>query len=116
VWKDNRTLLWDLYALKPIADIPITASKLSDAGSLEHGNPAALFRVPRYRNKSICGTISLATFGKRGMALTCSLDRKVKHHSVLSLATKSGRPLKWMKPASAVSTSFGGMIELLCNL
>jgi len=47
---------------------------------------------------------------RRGVISTCSFDRKVQAHSVLSAATKSGRPPKWMKPASGVSCGFGGKI------
>jgi protein transport protein SEC31 len=47
---------------------------------------------------------------KRGVMATCSLDRKVQVHSVIGLATKSGRPPKWMKPSSGVSCGYGGTV------
>jgi protein transport protein SEC31 len=114
--KDNRTLLWDLYALKPIADIPNqqAAEAMAAAQQGQSSNPAALFSSTTLQEQKHMRYDVLWSPLKRGMALTCSLDRKVQAHSVLSLATKSGRPPKWMKPASAVSTSFGGMI-VSCN-
>lgn len=45
---------------------------------------------------------------KRGVASTCSLDRKIQAHSILGLSTKSGRPPKWLRPSSSVSCGFGG--------
>jgi protein transport protein SEC31 len=47
---------------------------------------------------------------KRGVASTCSLDRKVQAHSILGLSSKSGRPPKWMRPSSSVSFAFGGSV------
>jgi len=47
---------------------------------------------------------------KRGVASTCSLDRKVQAHSILGLSSKAGRPPKWMRRASSVSCGFGGSI------
>jgi len=47
---------------------------------------------------------------RRGVISSCSFDRKVQAHSVLGIATKSGRPPKWMKPASGVSCGLGGKI------
>jgi protein transport protein SEC31 len=47
---------------------------------------------------------------KRGLMATCSLDRKVQIHSVIGLATKTGRPPKWMKPSSGVSCGYGGTV------
>lgn len=47
---------------------------------------------------------------KRGVTLTCSLDRKVQAHSILGLSSSSGRPPKWMRPSSSVSFGFGGAL------
>lgn len=47
---------------------------------------------------------------RRGVISTCALDRKVQVHSMIGLATKSGRPPKWLKPSSSVSCGFGGSV------
>ena len=47
---------------------------------------------------------------KRGVASTCSLDRKVQAHSILGLSSRVGRPPKWMRRASSVSCGFGGSV------
>lgn len=47
---------------------------------------------------------------KRGVASTCSLDRKVQAHSILGLSTQSARPPKWLRPSSSVSCGYGGSV------
>lgn len=115
--KDNRTLLWDLYALQPIAEIPNhhaeEETSLHSQGA-QPSSPATLFSSNTLKEQKHMRYDVLWSPLKRGVALTCSLDRKVQAHSVLSLATKSGRPPKWMKPAGSVSTGFGGML-ISCN-
>lgn len=104
--KDNRTILWDLYALRPIADVP-------------NDTPAPQEDTNNGQNGTMFGTSGLASVQqrrydiqwsplKRGVLATSSLDRKVQVHSTIGLATKSGRPPKWMKPSSSVSFSHGG--------
>lgn len=115
--KDNRTLLWDFQRLQSVAELPpdtgddaVTAAMNSSQQSSSAANPSQLFA-----SSSLSGQKHMRVFCawsplKRGLALTCSLDRKVQIHSILSLATRSGRPPKWMRPASAVTTGFGGTI------
>ena len=102
--KDNRTILWDLYAMSPIGEVP---------------------NDPEEPQKSSGGTNEQSMFGlassqqrryevqwspvQRGIISTASLDRKVQAHSILGLAA-SGRPPKWMRPSSSVSCAFGGAI------
>jgi protein transport protein SEC31 len=111
--KDHRTLLWDLSTGQAIAEIPndqpdpvaltqkTSASNLFSSGGLTE------------QQKHMRYDVLWSPF-KRGLALTCSLDKKVQVHTVLSLATKSGRPPAWMRPASSVSMGFGGTY-VSCN-
>ena len=111
--KDTRTFLWDLRSLQPIAEIPNEHSgeELSSAAAAAHNNPSSLFaQSSSFGQKHMRYQVSWSPL-KRGVALTCSLDRKVQAHSILSLATKAGRPPAWMKPTSTiVRTSFGGTL------
>jgi len=102
--KDNRTLLWDVNTLKPIADIPNeddTQNAGASASSL-YGGGLSSSQQKRY-------DVQWSPV-RRGILSTCSFDRKVQAHSVIGAATKSGRPPKWMKPASGVSCGIGGSI------
>jgi protein transport protein SEC31 len=106
--KDNRTILWDLFSLQPIADIPTDKVEQqvdnTNASSQEMFASSGLASSQQRRYNVQWSPI------KRGIALTCSLDRKVQAHSILGLSGKSGRPPKWMRPSSSVSCGFGGAV------
>lgn len=106
--KDNCTILWDLFTLKPIADIP---NDVPEPAPVDNNNS----------NSAMFGASGLAPAQqrrydiqwspvKRGVLASCSLDRKVQVHSVIGLATKCGRPPKWMKPSSSVACGYGGTV------
>jgi len=106
---DNRTLLWDLYSLQPIAEIPNedvvatgAASNVMDPSSIYGGG---LSSSQQKRNDVQWSPL------RRGVISTCSFNRKIQAHSVVGLATKCGRPPKWMSPGgSGVSCGFGGVV------
>ncbi|KAK1739842.1 protein transport protein SEC31-like protein [Skeletonema marinoi] len=101
---DNRTLLWDLYSLQPIAEVPnedVTYGNASDPSSIYGGG---LSSSQQKRNDVQWSPL------RRGVISTCSFDRKIQAHSVVGLATKCGRPPKWMSPGSGVSCGFGGVV------
>jgi len=106
--KDNRTILWDLFTLLPIADIPnedhdtINPVTVQSASDLYGGGGVRSSQQRRY-------DVQWSPM-KRGVVSTCSFDRKVQAHSVMGLATKCGRPPKWLKPGSGVSCGFGGTV------
>jgi len=113
--KDNRTLLWDLVRLQAVAELPPdtdgdTAGGVSDPNHQQQATPTQLFASSSLSEQKHMRVVCAWSPLKRGLALTCSLDRKVQVHSILSLATQSGRPPKWLRPASAVTTGFGGTI------
>lgn len=105
--KDNRTILWDLFTLQPIADVPndvADQAAASAAGAQDTFAASGLASSQQRRYDVQWSPI------KRGVASTCSLDRKVQAHSILGLSSKAGRPPKWMRPASSVSCGFGGSV------
>lgn len=108
--KDNRTILWDLYALRPIADVPndIPTESLDDFNNSQNGG--ALFGASGLASSQQRRYDIQWSPMKRGVLATSSLDRKVQVHSVIGLATKCGRPPKWMKPSSSVSCAYGGTV------
>lgn len=110
--KDTRTFLWDLRTFQPIAELPnevLESATSSSEVAAVHSNPSVLFaQSSSIGQKHMRYQVAWSPL-KRGVALTCSLDRKVQAHSILSLATRAGRPPAWMKPSSTViHTSFGG--------
>lgn len=111
---DNRTLLWDLYSLRPIAEIPA-----EDAAATQQNGHA---QQPTDFYGGGLGTSQQKRYDvswspvRRGVVSTCSIDRKVQAHSVVGLATKCGRPPKWMSPFGGVSCGFGGTVVSISNI
>jgi protein transport protein SEC31 len=105
--KDHRTLLWDLLSMQPVAELPTDSHSLAEG---EAPSPNKLFGSGTLNEQKHMRVFVEWSPLKRGMVVTCSLDRKVQFHSILALATRAGRVPKWMKPASAVATAFGGTV------
>ncbi|GAX19890.1 protein transport protein SEC31 [Fistulifera solaris] len=108
--RDHRTILWDLYTLQPLADLPVDSTAAAQPQQQQSVNPSALFASKSLNDQHLLRYFVQWSTIKRGVALTCSLDRKIQVHSILALANKSGRPPAWMKPKSFVSTGFGGLL------
>ena len=106
--KDNKTLLWDLYSLRPVGEIPNEENGCGGAAT-PSGSSNDLYGgglgPSQQRRYDVQWSPS-----RRGVVSTCSFDRKVQFHSVVGLATKCGRPPKWMRPSSGVSCGFGGVV------
>mmetsp|Transcript_26772 Transcript_26772/g.73660 ORF Transcript_26772/g.73660 Transcript_26772/m.73660 type:complete len:1029 (-) Transcript_26772:36-3122(-) len=100
--KDNRTILWDLYAMAPIGEIP---NDPTDSQQTAGANEPSMFGLASSQQRRYDVKWSPIN---RGIVATASLDRKVQVHSILGLAA-SGRPPKWMRPSSSVSCGFGGV-------
>eukprot|EP00985_Skeletonema_marinoi_P011641 scaffold5542_cov79-Skeletonema_marinoi.AAC.1 len=114
---DNRTLLWDLYSLQPIAEVPnedvtVVGSAAAAAAAGSNGNasdPSSIYGGGLSSSQQKRNDVQWSPL-RRGVISTCSFDRKIQAHSVVGLATKCGRPPKWMSPGSGVSCGFGGVV------
>ncbi|CAJ1954327.1 unnamed protein product [Cylindrotheca closterium] len=105
--KDNRTILWDLFTLTPIGEVPIDeVDHQTDTNSNSQEMFAAGGLASNHQRRYDVQWSPI----KRGVTLTCSLDRKVQAHSILGLSSSSARPPKWMRPSSSVSFGFGGSL------
>ena len=107
--------MWDVFALQAIAEVPNdmpAQNQTEDFNSSQSGlfGPNGLAPAQQRRYDIQWSPL------KRGVLATCSLDRKVQAHSVLGLATKCGRPPKWMKPSSSVSCGYGGAVVSVGNI
>lgn len=118
--KDNKTKLWDLYSLQVVAEIPNEEQNAVVTAAGGGGGANGLGGSHGGSNNELYGALLGSSQQKRydvqwspirrGVVSTCSFDRKVQIHSVTGLATKAGRPPKWMSPSSGVSCGFGGTI------
>jgi protein transport protein SEC31 len=115
--KDNRTILWDVHTLQQIADLPnVEEGQRGGQGGTGDGKGVSSQELYGSSMQSGLSSNQQRRYDvqwspiRRGVISSCSFDRKVQAHSVLGIATKSGRPPKWMKPASGVSCGLGGKI------
>mmetsp|Transcript_10890 Transcript_10890/g.16284 ORF Transcript_10890/g.16284 Transcript_10890/m.16284 type:complete len:1098 (-) Transcript_10890:198-3491(-) len=102
--KDNRTLLWDLYAMEPTYEVP--SSNNSEAAHTPTGHLGASgFQEKRYNVQW--------SPHRRGVVSMCSFDRKVQLHSLIGVPNtgkKSNRTPMWLRGNSGVSCGFGGKL------
>jgi len=84
--KDNRTILWDLYTLQPIADIPNEEPEKLGTDIAQNSSSAELFSGGLSSSQQKRYDVQWSPL-KRGVVSTCSFDRKVQAHSVIGLAT-----------------------------
>lgn len=113
---DSKTKLWDLYTLKVVAEIPNENNYSSGSehqklglGGSHSGSNNELYGGGLGSSQQKRYDVQWSPL-RRGVVSTCSFDRKVQIHSVTGLATKAGRPPKWMSSSSGVSCGFGGSI------
>lgn len=89
--KDNRTLLWDLFTLQAIYELPATETPTTDpTGAAAEASSSA----PGMYGGSLSSSQQKRYDVKwspiqRGVVSTCSFDRKVQTHSVIGAATVS---------------------------
>lgn len=81
--KDNRTLLWDLYTLQAIYELPAGGAEAVEKASPESMYGGSLSTSQQKRYDVQWNPVM------RGVVSTCSFDRKVQVHSVLGAATVS---------------------------
>ena len=105
---DNRTLLWDLYSLQPIAEVP-NEDVAAAAAANSNADSSSMFGGGLSSSQQKRNDVQWSPL-RRGVISTCSFNRKIQAHSVVGLATKCGRPPKWMSPGSGVSCGFGGVV------
>jgi len=111
---DNRTLLWDLYSLSPIGEIPSDDNSANQQQQQQSQQPNDFYGGGLGSSQQKRYDVSWSPI-RRGVVSTCSFDRKVQAHSVIGLATNCGRPPKWMSPSSGVSCGFGGTVISINN-
>lgn len=108
--KDNKTLMWDLYSLKAIAELPSGGEDKGQQGGGNNPNSiggAAFGGMGASQQKRFAIQWSPHC---RGVISTCSFDRKIQAHSVVGAGQASGKAPKWLQRPAGVTTGFGGKI------
>ena len=106
--KDNKTILWDLFHLQPVYDLP------SDSND-ENMTPSNVFggfagnagKNKRYHvSWSPCIPAVIAA---------CSFDRSCQFYSLQGAKSRIGRAPKWLRRSSGATWGFGGKLACFDN-
>jgi protein transport protein SEC31 len=106
--KDNRTLLWDLYNLQPVYELPSKMAKPHASQSYDEsdhqifGNIASSVGQRRYHvSWSPC---------LPAVVSACSFDRRVQFYSLSGAKSRIGRAPKWLRRPCGAAFGFGGKL------
>ncbi|KAE9308391.1 Protein transport protein SEC31 B [Phytophthora fragariae] len=104
--KDNRTLLWDLFSRKTVAELPSDAPNAPQMGSDQFfgGGLAGQRRWNVQWSPQV-----------PAVALTCSLDGKLQVWGLSGGGNPACRPPKWMRRPAGASFGFGGKLVTIAN-
>jgi protein transport protein SEC31 len=101
--KDGRTILWDLFDMKAIDELPADEpeEKNGPGGGGMFGG-AGRSQQKRYAVKWAPGM--------KGVLSTCSFDRKVQVHSMVGGGKGGSRAPNWLEKKGGVACGFGGKL------
>eukprot|EP00602_Paraphysomonas_sp_CaronLab_P004721 CAMPEP_0185020746 /NCGR_PEP_ID=MMETSP1103-20130426/3384_1 /TAXON_ID=36769 /ORGANISM="Paraphysomonas bandaiensis, Strain Caron Lab Isolate" /LENGTH=1052 /DNA_ID=CAMNT_0027551833 /DNA_START=113 /DNA_END=3271 /DNA_ORIENTATION=+ len=109
--KDNRTMLWDLFHLQSVYDLP--------TGGVEHSQGG------QDQDHSMFGGLASAVGNRRyhvswspclpAVISTCSFDRSVQFYSLSGAKSKLGRAPKWLRKPTGATFGFGGKLASFNN-
>ncbi|KAF1795304.1 Ancestral coatomer element 1, Sec16/Sec31 [Phytophthora cactorum] len=104
--KDNRTLLWDLFSRKTVAEFPSDAPNAPPMGSDQFfgGGLAGQRRWNVQWSPQV-----------PAVASTCSLDGKLQIWGLSGGGNPACRPPKWMRRPAGASFGFGGKLVTIAN-
>mmetsp|Transcript_23707 Transcript_23707/g.43997 ORF Transcript_23707/g.43997 Transcript_23707/m.43997 type:complete len:1090 (+) Transcript_23707:44-3313(+) len=111
--KDNRTMLWDLFNLQPVYDLP-SGGVMNEEKAASSNNAEGMF-----------GGLTSAVGNRRydvswspclpAVISTCSFDRSVQFYSLSGAKSNLGRAPKWLRKPVGASFGFGGKLASFDN-
>lgn len=101
--KDNQTILWDLFHLQPVFNLPSSNAVVTQAHEQQmFGGFATAAGHKRFQvSWSPCLPAVVAS---------CSFDRSVQFHSFAGVKSKLGRAPKWLRRPAGAVFAFGGKL------
>lgn len=115
--KDNRTIMWDLFNLQPVYELPFKEAAQPAANIYGHHND---------NSGSVFGSLASSASHRRyhfswsptlpAVASASSFDRKVQFFSLTGARTKNGRAPKWMRRPVGAAFGFGGKLVSIDNV
>lgn len=110
--KDNRTLLWDIFNLQSVYELPCGSGNRSssmdanDSGANLFGNLASVGN----RRYNVSWSPCLPA-----VVSTCAFDRSVQFYSLSGVRSRLGRAPKWLRKPVGATFGFGGKLASFDN-
>lgn len=117
--KDNRTILWDLFNLQAVYELPFKEAESSAIHSMygQHNDASSggvfggLASSASHRRYHVAWAP-----GVPAVASASSFDRKVQFFSLTGARTKNGRAPKWLRKPVGACFGFGGKLVTIENV
>lgn len=105
--KDNRTILWDLFHLQPVYDLPSGGSTNEEPSSEIESSRlfGGLATSAGQRRYNVSWSPCLPA-----VVSASSFDRKVQFYSMVGAKSKIGRAPKWLRRPVGATFGFGGKL------
>jgi protein transport protein SEC31 len=104
--KDNRTIVWDLFQLQPVYELPFKQAATSHSEQVFDGFATSASHRRYHVSWSPClpAVISASSF-----------DRKIQFFSTTGFRSKTGKAPKWLRRPVSACFGFGGKLVMTDN-
>eukprot|EP00604_Paraphysomonas_vestita_P002038 CAMPEP_0174819872 /NCGR_PEP_ID=MMETSP1107-20130205/3327_1 /TAXON_ID=36770 /ORGANISM="Paraphysomonas vestita, Strain GFlagA" /LENGTH=477 /DNA_ID=CAMNT_0016034125 /DNA_START=672 /DNA_END=2102 /DNA_ORIENTATION=+ len=123
--KDNRTMLWDLFNLQPVYDIPSnsfdTHQHLNNLSSFPGIHSTGSSDDNNFMFNNLASTVGNRRYHVAwspclpAVISTCSFDRSVQFYSLSGAKSRLGRAPKWLRKPVGATFGFGGKLATFDN-
>jgi protein transport protein SEC31 len=103
--KDNKTMLWDLFHLQPVYDLPTSQQSPTTDATDGNGIFGGLASSAGQRRYHVAWSPCLPA-----VASACSFDRRVQFYSMHGAKSRLGRAPKWLRKPCGAAFGFGGKL------
>lgn len=103
--KDNRTILWDLFQLQPVYDLPSRSTVEEQHASESEGMFGGLASSASQRRYNVAWSPCLPA-----VVSASSFDRKIQFFSMVGAKSRIGRAPKWLRRPVGATFGFGGKL------
>jgi protein transport protein SEC31 len=108
--KDNRTILWDLFQLQPVYDLPSRSTSEEQQTSESEGMFGGLASSASQRRYNVSWSPCLPA-----VVSASSFDRKIQFFSMVGAKSRIGRAPKWLRRPVGATFGFGGKLVSFDN-
>ena len=102
--KDNKTLMWDLFHLQSVYELP--ANTVRRSSTTEPGAFGSLASTAGQKRYHVGWSPCLPA-----VTTACSFDRRIEFYSLSGARSTLGRAPKWLRRPTSASFGFGGKLS-----